>query len=97
MSVQNVKVKFIRQNGFNDLKEWMDDDKNIYIGRSGIVFIDNQRFPKTNSPFANPYKIDKNTTRSEVIQKYKTYIIEKLNKHPDLKTELIKMKGKNLG
>ena len=97
MSLENVRVKCIRPKGYNDLKEWMLDSKNIYIGRSGIVFIDKQSYPKQNSPFYNPFKINKDTTREQAINKYRTYIVDKLEKDPKLLELLILMKGKNLG
>ena len=31
MSVENVKVTFIRSKGYNNLEEWIDDSENIYI------------------------------------------------------------------
>lgn len=96
MSIVNCKVANIRPE-YNNLREWMDDPNNIYIGRAGIVFIDNKRFPKTSSKFANPYKIGKDGTRDQVIQKYKIYIKEKLQNDIALREELIKLKGKNLG
>ena len=96
MSVVNCKVKFIRPQ-YQNLKKWMEDENNVYIGRAGIVFIDNIRFPKQASPFCNIFKVGKHGTREEVIQKYKEYIVAKLKKEPLLKDELIKMKGKNLG
>jgi len=49
MSVENVKVKFIRQKGYDNLEKWMDDPNNEYIGRPGVVFIDNKRFPAPGS------------------------------------------------
>ena len=57
--------------------------------------MDKQRYPKNSSPFCNPFKIDKDGTRDEVIQKYEVYIKEKLDKDSSLKEELLKMKGKN--
>ena len=102
MSVVNCKVKYIRPE-YKNLKEWIEDDNNVYIGRSGIVFILNEetnkkeRFPKKSSKFANPYKVGKDGTREEVIQKYEFYIKKKLNVDLVLRQELIEMKGKNLG
>ena len=96
MSVVNCKVKFIRPQ-YNNLKEWMEDDNNVYIGRAGVVFIDNVRFPKNASPFCNTFKVGKDGTREEVILKYKEYIVTKLKNEDSLKDELIKMKGKKLG
>ena len=96
MSVVNCKVKYIRPK-YNNLKEWMNDENNIYIGRKGVVFIDNRRFPQKSSIFANPYKIGKDGTRQEILLKYKDYIVNKLNHDKDLLIELLSLKGKNLG
>lgn len=97
MSVENVKVKFIRPKGYCNLKEWIDDSKNVYIGRAGIVFIDKQRYPKSNSPFCNPYKINRDGTREEVIEKYGVYITNKIKERPELVQKLLDMKDKTLG
>jgi hypothetical protein len=96
MSVVNCKVKYIRPR-YNNLFEWTQDENNIYIGRKGIIFIDNKRFPENSSPFANPFKIDKDGSREEVLIKYKEYIIKKLNKDEQLVEELKALKGKRLG
>lgn len=102
MSVVNCKVKYIRPQ-YQNLKEWMEDTNNVYIGRAGVVFIQNEktkqkeRFPKDQSIFANPFKIGKDGTREEVIQKYKKYIIGKLDTSITFVNEFIKLKGKNLG
>jgi len=96
MSVVNCKVSYIRPK-YNNLKEWMNDPNNIYIGRDRVVFIDKQRFPSQPSNFANPYKIGKDGTRQEVIFKYKKYITHQLETNILLQKELTNMKGKNLG
>ncbi len=91
-----VKVKNIRPQ-FKNLEEWMENPNNIYIARKGIVFIDNERFPKEDSIWANPFKIDVNTSRNEAIDKYKTYITKKLNDGEISHQELLNLKGKQLG
>jgi hypothetical protein len=102
MSIVNCKVNFIRPQ-YNNLRDWMLDANNVYIGRAGIVFVTNpetgnmERFPKTGHVFQNPYIIGKHGTREEVLQKYNTYIQEKLNKNPELVKELLLLKNKNLG
>ena len=97
MSIVNCRVKYIRPE-YNNLKEWMEDDKNVYIGRAGIVFIDGKRFPQRPSDFANPFKIGKKDgTREEVTAKYKEYMIERLDTEEGVFAELRKLKGKNLG
>jgi hypothetical protein len=96
MAVVNCKVKYIRPQ-YNNLHEWVNDLNNVYIGRAGVVFVNNERYPKISSNFANPYKIGKDGTRDEVISKYKTYIIDKLKNNISFRQELVGMKGKNLG
>lgn len=94
--VVNVKVAYIRPQ-YNNLKEWMSDPNNVYIGRGRIVFIDGERYPPHDSPFANPYKVGKDGTREEVIAKYVAYMTAKIESSPLLYEQLRSMKGKNLG
>jgi len=96
--VINIRVANIRPQ-YNNLKEWMKDNNNVYIGRCGVLVIDNVRFPKENSIWANPYKIDDSNgiTRNNVIEKYRTYIIQKIENNDILKQKLLQMKGKTLG
>jgi hypothetical protein len=96
MSVVNCKVTNIRPK-FKNLKDWMDDPDNIYIGRKGIVFIDKIRFPQKSSIWSNPYKIGKDGTRDEIIDKYKIYIENKILNEPNMIDELLNLKNKNLG
>jgi hypothetical protein len=96
MSIVNCKVKYIRPE-YNNLSEWMNDKNNIYIGRKGVVFIDNTRFPQNSSNFANPYKIGKDGTREEILFKYKKFIVNKLENNKDLVIELLSLKDKKLG
>ena len=98
--VVNVKVAYIRPK-YKNLKEWDKDPANVYIGRRGIVFIKNEhdgkeRFPKKDSIWHNPFKINKTTTREEVVDQYREYIVAKIRKE-NLGSELQKLKGKNLG
>lgn len=102
MSVVNVKVANLRKSKprRENLREWMKDEENVYIGRAGIVFIDNVRFPKESSIWANPYKVgDKKGQyeREESLKLYESYIREKIKGSESMKEELLKLKGKNLG
>ena len=63
MSVQNIRVVYIRPLGYHNLREWINDDKNVYIGRGGILFIDGERYPKESSKWHNPFKIGYQYTR----------------------------------
>lgn len=79
------------------MQEWCNDENNAYVGRAGIVFINNERYPKLSSPFCNPFKICKNNTREEVLIKYENYLEELLKNNETMVNELLKLKGKNLG
>jgi len=99
MEVVNCKVAHIRPE-YDNLREWMADSDNAYIGRRGVVFIDKVRFPPNDSIWANPFKITALKTRSEVITEYKKYILSRLN-DPDDKIitweKLLELKDKKLG
>ena len=99
-TVVNVKVAYIRPT-YSNLKEWIKDENNVYIGRKGIVFIEEdgkkQRFPKYDSMFANIYKINKNNDREDVLKKYEIYLRQKLQNEPEFKYEFLKLKNKILG
>lgn len=95
--VVNVSVKHIRPK-YQNLKEWCEDENNVYIGRKGIVFVTiegrKERYPKKDSLWMNPYKIGKDGTREQVLKKYRSYIETIIEVMFD---EFVKLKGKNLG
>lgn len=99
-SVVCVSVKNIRPE-YSNLKEWMEDENNVYIGRKGIVFIEingkKQRYPGQDSIWANPYKIGSDGDREEVLKKYARYITRRLIEEPGLLKKLRELKGKTLG
>lgn len=95
-SICNVKVAHIRPK-YANLKEWMEDPENIYVGRAGVVFIDGKRYPSKPSKWCNPFKIGKDGDREQVIEKYKKYISEQLIENPELLDELKNLRGKQLG
>lgn len=103
MSVVNCMVKYIRPQGYSDLKEWMKDENNVYIGRAGIVFIKDintgkkERWPKQASPFHNPYRVTPLVSREEAVRLYRIHITRLLNTNNDLVELLKSMRGKNLG
>lgn len=101
--VVNCRVKYIRPK-YDNLKEWIEDPLNYYIGRQGIVFIPynfndtvkKQRFPNSNSIFSNPFTIKKTGSRERSIQLFEDYIIKKIEKN-NLYVTLLSLKGKRLG
>lgn len=96
MSVINVKVAHIRPKHAN-LKEWMENPQNVYIGRQGIVFVDKVRFPPRASKWHNPYKVSaKGYTREEALDLYRAHLLNML-KDADTMKEFLELKGKTLG
>lgn len=93
-SLCNVRVKNIRPK-YNNLKEWLEDSNNVYIGRGGIVIIDGERIPKKSSIWANPFKA-KDFPNEDILNMYYEYITKKIEDE-NLIDELLKLKGKNLG
>jgi hypothetical protein len=89
-TVSNVRVSNICPK-YKNLKEWTQDPQNIYIGRKGIVFINNERFPKENSPWANPFKKSKDGLEKSL---YWNYIVAKLDGG---ELDIRELKDKNLG
>lgn len=93
--VINVRVSSIRPLGYNNLEEWMKDPNHVYIGRSGVVFVNGHRFPPEDSIFANPFRIEGETheCRKASVERFRTYA----RKNPLLLEELESLRGKTLG
>jgi hypothetical protein len=61
------------------------------LDKSKVVPIDRR------SGFGNPFKINKNYTRKEVIEKYRKYFYTKLEHNYGFKKSIELLKGKTLG
>lgn len=94
--VVNVKVAYIRPS-YANLKEWMLDPDNVYIGRKGVVFVDGVRYPKHDSMWSNPFKITANSTRADVILQYERYIRAKIANGDISAEDIASLAGKRLG
>ena len=95
-TVVNVRVKHIRPQ-YQDLKSWMADPQNEYIGRGGVLIIDKARFPLRDSPLANPFKSGRDGTLEEVLTNYKIYIDYLIESGVISQEYLRSLKGKRLG
>mmetsp|Transcript_15748 Transcript_15748/g.23878 ORF Transcript_15748/g.23878 Transcript_15748/m.23878 type:complete len:255 (+) Transcript_15748:85-849(+) len=95
-NVVNVKVAHIRPQ-YENLEEWCNDPRNVYIGRRGIVFVNKERFPKKDSPFCNPFKINKTASREKVLAEYRRWVDQKLVEDERFRTRVRGLRGKNLG
>ena len=77
-SVVNVKVKHIRPT-YNTLQDWVSNSQHEYIGRCGVVFINNERYPKKLSQWANPFTVKKHG-RDKCLELYKIWVRNKIEK-----------------
>ena len=71
----NINVKNIRPE-YNNLKEWMEDSNNVYIGRKEVVFIDGKKFPEEDSIWHNPFRVTKLNNREFIVNEYRKYIVD---------------------
>jgi hypothetical protein len=88
----NSRVKYIRPK-YKDLKECLEDENNVYIGRKGIVFINGRRYPEKDSIWANPFKVGKDGSVENVLWNYKEHIIKKINEE---NLDIMELKDKRL-
>jgi len=94
MSVINCSASTIRP---LRLKEWLLDPQHVYIAHRKCIFIDGEQYPKTDSIWANPFKIGRDGTREEVVCAYESLIRDRIQADPLLLSQLLSLKGKVLG
>jgi len=88
-SIVCIKVAELRKRGYNSFAEWAEDPNHVYIGRNMNYYV-----PGTlKSKWANPFKVGKDGTLEEVIEKYRHYVLS----NPKLVRDLPELKGKELG
>lgn len=87
-----------------NLKEWMCDPQNVYIGRRGVVFVDDprggkMRWPPTDSVWANPFKVakDDDASRNECIERYRQHLRNKMDAGEITKEMILDLRGNTLG
>ena len=51
-----------------NLRKWIENPNNVYVGRRGRIFIDKEIFHYKESPFANPFKVVGNKTAEEAVK-----------------------------
>jgi len=69
----------------------LHQDYDVYIGRHNTY----RRLPP--SPFSNPFVVGRHGDRDQVLQKYRTYIYNRLLAEPELRRQLEELRGKRLG
>lgn len=94
--VANVKVAYIRSQ-YKDLREWMSEENNVYIGRGGIVFVPDKgskrRWPPAASKWSNPYKDGALEDRLELYERH----LDALLTDEHNREEFQLLRGKTLG
>jgi len=95
MSTICIKVKNLREHGYSDLREWMDDEDNVYVGRRGRIFIHTngkkEIFHYKGSKWQNPFKL-KDYSLEESLEKFEEYI-----RNSDIIDDISELEGKTLG
>ena len=92
-TVANVRKRNLRDNGYNDLRDWLRDPRNVYIGRDMTHYVPGA----VGSKWGNPFK---KMERNECCRRYKEYIVNDKTIQSNGKTllqSLDELKGKNLG
>jgi len=65
-----------------------DEDYDVYIGRKGFGM---------DGYFGNPYRLNKDGPRHEIMMKYQKYFRKRLNNDPDFATKIRALRGMTLG
>ncbi len=101
-TTQCLKVSSLRKETKDvsmTLKKWMENPKNVYVGRNGRIFIgtgdDKEIFHYKGSKYVNPYKVGTKPgehTLKESIKLYRAHL-----KREGLLDKIEELRGKNLG
>ena len=75
------------------LQQWMENPKNVYIGKKGVVRIDGKRFPEMHSRWVNPFDGFSDNPLKDYEDRIKAQIDAKKISIDDL----LALKGKTLG
>lgn len=88
-----IKVAYLRTKYGSqmNLKTWMEDEQNVYVGRNGRIFIDGKIFHYSTSIWANPFTLKKYSLE-ESIKLYEQHLID-----TGLINRIGELKGKCIG
>jgi len=96
---QSVKVKHLRKTygAKMNLRTWLKDPTNVYVGRGGRIFIDGEIFHYPGSKWANPNAMKIPATKKEYKENFAKYR-KHLAAKGLLKKEILgDLQGKTLG
>lgn len=93
---QCLKIQHLKQQGYNNLEEWLKNPKNKYVGRKGRLYITEHGkkriFNYSGSDFANPYKLSENMSLEQSLKLYKQHL-----EQSGLIKRIEELRGYNLG
>ena len=92
-SVVDVHVESLRPK-YDNLKEWCEEEQNVYIARGGIVFVDGKRYPPQSSKWCNPFT--RKVYGDRCVELYAAHL-DNLLRDPDNVAEFKLLRGKQLG
>ena len=98
---QCIKVKELRKIGYPNLKVWMKNPNNLYVGRHGRIFItdsitnEKKIFHYSKSKWHNPYKVGKKEGQYTLDDSLKLYNVYLFNS--GLIKDINELEGKILG
>ena len=94
-----LKVKELRKNNYDNLREWLNQPNNIYVGRYGRIFINKEIFNYQGHPLANPYKVGPGKySLEDSLKLYKKWIEKNIKEDSVKYFQILRnLKGKNLG
>lgn len=92
-----IKKANLNKIGYENLRDWLNDDKNIYVGRVGRIFIQEKNgktsiFPYKGSKWGNPFKVDQDMSVEKSLQLYEAHLHKS-----GLIDKISELKGLNLG
>ena len=76
----SVKVAELRAAGYADFEAWLEDSKNLYVGRRGRIFIhtdgSKRIFHYAGSKWQNPFAVGASISREEACSKYRSALLD---------------------
>ena len=65
-----------------------DENYDVYIGRKGFGMT---------GEFGNPYRLNKDGTRDEILMKFRKYFIKRMHNDPEFNKRVLGLRGSTLG
>jgi len=86
-SVVNIRKANLKEEGYDDLENWLEDPNHIYIGREMSFYVTGANASKWQNPFT------KSKYGDDALRRYEEY----LRANKKLMSEIKELKGKKLG